>query len=345
MNSNPVASRENIPRKSPRFPSRRLVGARPDYLLETFSQPAQKPTSCIVEFFETVIDYYKKNGRHDLPWRKTSDLYKILVSEMMLQQTQVLRVIPKYEAFLKWFPNVETLAQAELGEVYELWQGLGYNRRARFLRDAARVVVQGQTSYTRSDLVNFVDLFPDTIEGLERLPGVGPYTARAVYTFTYNKPCIVIETNVRACVLHHFFPKAKKGSVSDARIEKIMDECMEYIESRQPKTDAKKYVRPWREWYSALMDYGTHLKATQVNPSRKSRTHVVQKKFKGSVREVRGEILRILSQARQQTRLAAIRKQTADSLQATDDKFDAALSGLIKDGMVVQKGVWVELGK
>jgi A/G-specific adenine glycosylase len=290
------------------------------------------------DFVNVVMSYYKKHGRHDLPWRSGNegvhDSYKILVSEMMLQQTQVSRVIPKYEAFLKRFPNVETLAMAELGEVYELWQGLGYNRRARFLRDTARAVYLGQICVPRSDLdkKEVKIAFPDTIEGLERLPGVGPYTARAVYTFAYNKQCVVIETNVRACVLHHFFPKANKGSVTDARIEKIMGDCMCEV--------ARKKIHP-RAWCSALMDYGTYIKSTQVNPSRKSRTYVVQKKFKGSVREVRGEILRQLGRSTERK----IKSSAIFSLPFEKEKIDAALVGLLKDGMLLRKGVWVELGK
>jgi A/G-specific adenine glycosylase len=298
---------------------------------KTFSHAQlHKPIS---NFVNTVIQYYKKHGRHDLPWRKTTDPYKILVSEMMLQQTQVTRVVPKYEVFLDRFPNVEVLARAELGEVYELWHGLGYNRRAKFLRDAARHIylyisrTGNQLVYTALPSVHRSDLgiFPQTIETLEELPGVGPYTARAVYTFAYNKPTVLVETNVRACVLHHFFPHAKKGSVSERRIEKIMEECMREVD--------KKKIQP-KAWYSALMDYGTHLKATQINPTRKSRTHVVQKKFKGSVREMRGEILRQLMRLRTQDK--KIRRITLEKcLPFKKERVVAALEGLIHDGMVV----------
>lgn len=307
FNTTGALHRKVISQKSPR-----VASLNQTIFSKRFSTPL------FSRFVRVVMQYYKKHGRHDLPWRQTADPYKILVSEMMLQQTQVLRVVPKYDAFLKRFPNVETLAQAELSEVYELWQGLGYNRRARFLRDTARKVLEMSKAKLHS--------FPDTLEGLESLPGVGPYTARAVYTFAYNKPTVVIETNVRACVLHHFFPKAKKGQVSDRRIEKIMEACMRIV--------VKKKIQP-REWYSALMDYGTFLKSTHVNPSRKSNMHVVQKKFKGSVREVRGFLLKLLAKNRHQIAVA-LRQQTIDSLQATKGKFEEALEGLIKDGMVVK---------
>lgn len=172
----------------------------------------------------------------------------------MLQQTQVDRVIPKYEAFIQQFPTAEKLARAQLSDVLKLWQGLGYNRRAKYLREAAQL--WGTTA-------------------LEDLPGVGPYTANAIRVFAYNEPRTLIETNVRAVYLHHLFPKQR--SVPDARIVPFI---------RVPRG-----VEP-REWYAALMDYGSHLKKTVPNPSRRSRHHLRQKPFKGSDREIRGAILR-----------------------------------------------------
>src|SRR5882672_1493642 len=118
-------------------------------------------TSKINEFKKVVLKHWKENGRHKLPWRLTHDPYKILVSEIMLQQTQVDRVIPYYKAFLKKFPNVKTLAKSELSEVLKLWSGLGYNRRAKFLRDAALAVVKKRKGR-----------FPKDYEKLRELPGV-----------------------------------------------------------------------------------------------------------------------------------------------------------------------------
>jgi A/G-specific adenine glycosylase len=311
-----VLHRKVISQKSPRVAS----------LNQTIFSKHFSPTHA--KFIDTVMLYYKKHGRHDLPWRQTTDPYKILVSEMMLQQTQVSRVIPKYNAFLKEYPDVQSLAQAELGDVYALWQGLGYNRRARFLRNTARAVTKNIEAKLRYS-------FPESIENLEELPGVGPYTARALYTFAYNKPCVLIETNVRACVLHHFFPKAKKGQVHDARIEKVMKDCIAHIDADpQVRLLFNNHVRPWREWYSALMDYGTHLKEVHPNPSRKSRTHVVQKKFKGSVREVRGAILELLGRQKMRGYMmqgSELRKKLKkfDSV-----RYNEALAGLMKDGML-----------
>jgi A/G-specific adenine glycosylase len=174
----------------------------------------------------------------------------------MLQQTQVDRVIPKYKSFLKKFPNSKALGQAPLAEVLKEWQGLGYNRRAKYLWEAAK---QMKGKYV-----------------LEDLPGVGPYTANAVRVFAYNEPRVLIETNIRAVFLHHMFPKSKK--VTDARL-------LLFIAAAVPPAKA-------REWYSALMDYGSYLKSITPNPSRRSKHHTKQSKFKGSDREIRGAILR-----------------------------------------------------
>ena len=148
------------------------------------------------KFKDTVWKYYREHGRSDLPWRKTTDPYRILVSEVMLQQTQVERVIPYYTRFLKKFPTVRALAKAPLSQVLIAWQGLGYNRRAKMLHEAAKEVVRGHGG-----------LFPRTALELEKLPGVGPYTAHAVAAFAYNEDGICIETNIRTAVTHHFFPK------------------------------------------------------------------------------------------------------------------------------------------
>ena len=222
----------------------------------------------VPEFRKIIWAHYKKHGRHDLPWRKTHDVYKILVSEVMLQQTQVERVIPFYTKFIKKFPTAKKLAAARLSAVLVAWQGLGYNRRAKMLRAAAASLSSGKLNSPRS------------AEELEKLPGAGPYTARAVAAFAWNKDEVFIETNIRTAVIHHFFPKRKK--VSDADIEKILTQAL-------PKGRA-------REWYSALMDYGASLKKAGVSHNAKSAAYAKQSKFAGSLREARGAILRALAQ-------------------------------------------------
>ncbi len=220
------------------------------------------------EFQRVVRKYWKVEGRHDLPWRKTTDPYRILVSEVMLQQTQVERVLPYYAQFLKRFPTVSTLASASLSEVLIVWQGLGYNRRAKMLHETAKVVVQ-----------EYGGKFPTSAPELQMLPGVGPYTAGAVTAFAYNKDGIFVETNIRTVITHHFF--ADKTIVSDTEIREVLEKVF-------PKGKA-------REWYSALMDYGAHLKRTGIRINAKAKGYTKQSAFAGSNREARGAILRALS--------------------------------------------------
>ncbi len=183
----------------------------------------------------------------------------------MLQQTQVERVLPFYVAFIKKFPTARALAAAPLSEVLKSWQGLGYNRRANMLhKAAAEIAARGM---------------PRATHELEKLPGIGPYTARAIAAFAYNRDVILVETNIRTVILHHFFPK--KGNVSDTEIERILKRLL-------PTGGA-------RDWYSALMDYGAHLKRSGISHNTRSRHYTKQTKFTGSVREARGAILRELA--------------------------------------------------
>src|SRR3989344_4046754 len=230
----------------------------------------------VSRFRKIVWAHYKKHGRHDLPWRKTHDLYKILVSEVMLQQTQVERVIPFYTKFIKKFPTAKKLAAAPLSLVLKSWQGLGYNRRAKQLRAVAEVLTTKNIH---------------TVEELEKLPGVGPYTARAVAAFSWNENVIFVETNICTAIIHHFFPDKKE--VQDSDVEEILQDAL-------PKRKA-------REWYSALMDYGAFLKRSGVSHNAKSKMYTKQSKFAGSLREARGAILRELTKGRAaRVRLASL---------------------------------------
>lgn len=253
-------------------------------------------------FRRTVWNYYRVHGRHDLPWRQTHDVYRILVSEVMLQQTQVERVVPLYKNFIKQFPTAKSLAAASLGEVLKCWQGLGYNRRAKMLHNAAKeLIVRKITS----------------ISELETLPGVGPYTARAVAAFAWNAEGIVIETNIRTVVIHHFF--SNKEKVSDAEIEKVLMQAL-------PKGKS-------REWYSALMDYGAYLKRSGISHNAKSKGYVKQSKFVGSLREARGALLRELAEgAAGSVRLAG--------LLGADRRVQmhTALEALVAEGLVEKDG-------
>lgn len=259
------------------------------------------------EFKKIVYSYYKTHGRHSLPWRKTVNPYKILVSEVMLQQTQADRVALKFRSFIKKFPTVRALAKAPLREVLLSWQGLGYNRRALYLKKMAEAVTK-----------KYKGKIPSSLLELETLPGIGPYTARAVRAFALNEPEVFIETNIRTVYLHHFF--ADKDKVRD---ELLIPLIKKTLDQKNP-----------REWYSALMDYGSHLKKTVPNPSRRSHAHVKQSAFKGSVREVRGKILALVMREGAVS-LSKVKKELAV---LGKDKITRALSALIREGLISQKG-------
>ncbi len=219
--------------------------------------------------FRTIVRrYYRNHGRRDLPWRLTTDPYAILVSEIMLQQTQVDRVIPKYVTFMKRFPTVGDLSRASLGEVLQHWQGLGYNRRAKYLHQLAVAVME-----------RYGGTFPADEYSLRSLPGVGVYTARAVLAFAYDIGLPFIETNIRTVYIHHFFTNV--SIVSDA-------ELMVPITATTPTTNA-------RHWYYALMDYGSYLKKTVGNTASQSSHYKKQPVFVGSDRQIRGAIIRLFS--------------------------------------------------
>ena len=220
-----------------------------------------------------VMRYWHRHGRHDLPWRRTTDPYRILVSEVMLQQTQVIRVIDFYRSFLRAFPSFRALARATPASVMRVWQGLGYNRRALMLLRCAKVAAD-----------EYKGKLPDDYEALRALPGIGPYTAGAVLAFAFDRPVPVIETNIRRVYLHHFFPKRRKVPDSD-----ILPIVIRHSLSVSSPMD----------WYSALMDYGSWLATQAENPNTRSKHYTRQSAFEGSQRQLRGAVVRVLvSQAR-----------------------------------------------
>ncbi len=215
-------------------------------------------------FQKKIWKYYTAYGR-DLPWRNTSDPYKILVSEVMLQQTQVRRVLVKYAEFLKKFPTIQKLAAASLPEVLSVWQGLGYNRRALMLYEAARTAMNVHSGVLPADYAKLLEL-----------PGVGPATAAGILNFAYNIPTLYLETNVRSVYLHFFFPDKEK--VHDKELIPIIEKTMDRKNSK--------------EWYYALLDYGVLLKQKHPNPNRRSAHYAKQSKFEGSRRQARAKALR-----------------------------------------------------
>jgi A/G-specific adenine glycosylase len=226
----------------------------------------------------------------------------------MLQQTQVSRIIPFYENFIKKFPDLDALARAKTADVLQAWQGLGYNRRALALQKLAKKIVETKEYKGR---------LPRDRAALESLPGVGPYTAGAIRAFAFNEPEIFIETNIRRVFIHFFFPRGKK--VTDAELHRYIERM---LERKNP-----------REWYYALMDYGAMLgDGARENPNRRSAHYVRQSKFFGSDREIRGKILRML--------LAGA--TTKQKIPASSFPRKIVL-GLEKDGFVIQRGKYIQL--
>lgn len=176
-----------------------------------------------------ILKFYKNEGRL-LPWRETRDPYKILVSEIMLQQTQVPRVLPKYKEWLEKFPTTKSLKEAPQVEVIKAWSGLGYNNRALRLKEAARIVYEDHN-----------DQFPHDPNDIEKLPGIGKYTARAIACFAKEQRVPVVDINIQRLFSRIFFIKEK---ADDLEPEKNI---WPIAESLLP---TKKYF----EWNQALFD-------------------------------------------------------------------------------------------
>jgi A/G-specific adenine glycosylase len=263
------------------------------------------------EDFQELLWQKGRELHRTMPWREDTRPYYVLVSELMLQQTQVDRVTPKFLAFIDRFPDEATLASASLAEVVALWNGLGYNRRAKYLHDSAKMIV---TEYDGE--------FPDTYDQLIRLPGVGPNTAGAILAYAFNQPVVFIETNVRTVYFEHFF--ANHDSVSDNQLREAVATTLD--------------LEHPREFYQALMDYGTWLKRQGAGRLSKSKHYKKQSPLKGSVREVRGQVIRYLSEA----------AMTVDELEKCfidDARLAVALAGLRRDGLIEQTGRRLHLTK
>ena len=268
-----------------------------------------------VKKFQAEVWQYFLDHKRDLPWRNVGDdgtinPYHILVSEVMLQQTQVARVIPKYQSFLAKFPDLQTLAQATLADVLIAWSGLGYNRRARYLHIAAQELAKLQPPS-----------IPKDIHELIKLPGVGQNTAAAVLVYAFNIPHVFVETNIRSVFLHHFFDG--QSNVADRQL-------MPYIEETLPANKARK-------WYWALMDYGSYLKSVNPNPSRASKHHVKQTKFEGSKRQLRGAVLKQLMNS--PATLAHLETNIPD------ERLQVVLEDLASEGLITQNKRTYHLGK
>lgn len=262
----------------------------------------------ISRFQHKILKFYKEHER-TFPWRDTTDPYKILVSEIMLQQTQTSRVSEKYEIFLKAFPTVSRLAQTKQSRVLKLWQGLGYNRRALYLYQTAKIIRE-----------NYNGKVPSLKKDLVTLPGIGINTAGAVMAFAFNIPAVFVETNIRRTFIHEFF--REKVSVADHEL--------------YPFIEASIDINNPRQWYYALMDYGANLGKNVPNPNRKSRQYRKQSPLSGSLRQTRGALLKLLIE--KSYNISVLREFFDD-----DMKFHEALDQLIQEGFITKKGDFIDI--
>lgn len=262
-------------------------------------------TESQITAFRTMIwEYYHAHGR-SMPWRDDPSPYHVVVSEFMLQQTQVSRVVPKFLDFVAQWPDWGHLARARQSEVLRAWKGLGYNRRALWIYEAAgRVMTEcgGSLPRTREELVAF--------------RGIGPNTAGAILAYAFEEPVVFIETNIRRVFLHHFFPHDE--AVSDDALLPIVEAALD--------TDHP------REWYWALMDYGSFLATQLPNPNRRSKHYARQSAFEGSHRQLRGYILECLLAE------PALDPAKVQYKEFTPDDVARAVDSLLTEGFIFQSG-------
>jgi A/G-specific adenine glycosylase len=297
--------------------------------------------SNVSNFVDRIWRFHAKN-RRDMPWRDTKDPYRVLISELMLQQTQVSRVLQKYDEFLINFPDLRAVHKASMPEILRVWKGLGYNRRAFFIKKIADIL--HARNPTKGANPHSPIPFPTRYEDLIKLPGIGQSTAGALVAFCFaaktGQKIAFIETNIRLVFIHEFFNDKKpladagkkshvkidgKAKISDKSIAEKLQACLDRIEPKDI-----------REWYYALYDYGTHLKGTlgreKTALHKKSSHYARQTAFKGSVREMRARILDILTK-RGSMRQAALQEIAAPD--KTDvERFDTALARLIADNSI-----------
>ena len=255
----------------------------------------------VATFQERILSHYRRHKR-PFPWRETRDPYHIVVSEVMLQQTQTDRVAVKFPEFIAAFPTVSALAAAPLAEVLRVWQGMGYNRRAVSLKRLAETVCAAHGGAV-----------PRVPEKLVTLPGIGPATAASIAAYAFNRPTVFIETNIRAVYIHFFF--ADGARVRD-------DELVPLVTATLYRTNPSR-------WYNALMDYGVMLKKQFSNPARRSHHHRPQSRFEGSRRQVRGRIVRHLL-----AHPNAALGELASAIGHARDRVAEVIGELVGEGMV-----------
>lgn len=261
--------------------------------------------------FRNRIYLFYRNNRRDLPWRNTHDPYRILVSEMMLQQTQVKRVLEVYPRFIEKFPDFAALNAAPVKDLLRVWQGLGYNRRALALKKTASRIIN-----------EWNGILPDDEKILCSLPGIGKATSAAVQAFAFGKPSLLIETNIRRVFIHCYF--LDSPLVSDREILPLIKETLDHENPR--------------DWYYALMDYGSYLGKTRENPNRRSRQYKKQSPFEGSTRQVRGRILSYLI-----TNGNTLKTELCEELGLPSCRIDPVLDSLIAEGFIIPDGDLIKI--
>lgn len=261
---------------------------------------------------EKILRWYRTNKR-DLPWRKTDNPYYILISEVMLQQTQVLRVLPKYAEFIEAYPSIDALAHASLGDVLKIWSGLGYNRRAKYLKEMAEMVKNGYNGQ-----------IPNTYEALIKLPGIGDYTANAVLCFAFKKKRPAIDTNVRNVIEREFQKKEQTVTPGSEACNEIKEFVLQLMPDEHPD-----------EFLHALMDYSS------LTLARPKRNKSLSKPFKLSRRYLRGKLIaKLIHRSYREFDLVKImRGETGrDTIDIT-----SALKDLQKEGLVMKHGELLRL--
>ncbi len=315
------------------------------------------------EFNRILFAWHKKNYR-EMPWRMTSNPYRILVSEIMLQQTQVMRVKEKYSEFIKKYREVDKLAMAPLGEVLRLWSGLGYNRRAKYLHQCAKEIVAHHNSK-----------FPNNYDELVKLPGIGRSTAGALLAFVFQKDTPMIDTNIRRILVRVFYEELKRlhlrrsGAPSSRRhipnmapspttprlaskgvlapLDKFMPSDLELYEFASALIPKGK----GRMWNYAMLDLGATLctarSHSEVCPLMKLHGKVPdfvykkpQKKFAGSERYYRGKLLKLLAK-HETVSLQQIQKLLKDY----PNSLPLLLITLLKEGMISKEKALYSLPK
>ena len=251
----------------------------------------------IKKFHEKIFTWWKENKR-SLPWRETTNPYYIMISEIMLQQTQVNRSIEKYLEFIKKYPTIKELAEASVSSVLKSWSGLGYNRRALWLHEAANQIVKQKE-------------FPKTQEELQKLKGIGPYTSRSILIFAFNYDIATVDTNIRRVLIAENFAK------NDTKEKELFIIAQKIL----PKGKA-------RDWHNALMDYGS-LVLTSAKTGIKPKT-TTSNNSKESRRQ-RGIIVKYLTRNSK-----AKKEQIVNDCNILNEKIDDILLGLMADGLVAK---------